>query len=153
MVFFFSFYFHDFVDFCNHVLLLINFCFHYKQSSLFLFSSFRWTVFVVLNLFESHTLFLRSSPFLMSFRSLFAIAELIHRFLHNLETTIVKTYSWKNVWSGNVVRRNVQSGKSPQGKCPVGQVSVEEPSFGEVPAWDLSKRKCQQGNCHDTNYE
>ena len=118
MVFFFSFYFNDFVDFCNHVLLLINFCFHYKQSSLFLFSSFRWTVFVVLNLFESHTLFLRSSPFLMSFRSLFAIAELIHRFLHNLETTIVKTYSWKNVWSGKCRKK----------ECPVREVSV-----GEVP--------------------
>ena len=64
---------------------------------------------MVLNLFESHTLFLRSSPFLMSFRSLFAIAELIHRFLHNLETTIVKTYSRKK-------------------ECPVREVSV-----GEVP--------------------
>ena len=47
---------------------------------------------MVFNLFESHALFLRSSPFLMSFLNLFAITELIHRFRHSLETTIVKIY-------------------------------------------------------------
>ena len=47
---------------------------------------------MVFNLFESHVLFLRSSPFLMSFLNLFPIAELIHRFRHSLETTIVKKH-------------------------------------------------------------
>ena len=48
--------------------------------------------FVVFNLFESHVLFLRSSPSFMSFLNLLAIAELIHWFRHSLETTIVKKY-------------------------------------------------------------
>ena len=47
---------------------------------------------MVFNLFESHVLFLRSSPSFMSFLNLLAIAELIHWFRHSLETTIVKKY-------------------------------------------------------------
>ena len=86
----FPFIFVCFVYFCNYVLLLIRYCFLYKWSSFFIFSSFHWTVFVVFNLLESHVLFLKSSPFLMSFLNLFAIAELIHRFVHSLETTVVK---------------------------------------------------------------
>ena len=49
IIFFFLLYF------CNYVL--INLCFRYKCSLLFLCSSFHWSVFVVFHLFESHTLF------------------------------------------------------------------------------------------------
>ena len=52
---FFPFMFVFFLYFCNYVL--INFCFLYKWSLLFLCSSFHWIVFVVFHLFESHTLF------------------------------------------------------------------------------------------------
>ena len=51
----------------------------------------------------------------------------------------------------NVVGRNVQSEKSPSWKSPVGQVSVEEMSFGKVSAWDLFMSKCRLGNCTGTN--
>ena len=62
----------------------------------------------------------------MSFLSLFAIDELIHRFfLRCLVTTFVKTYGWENV----------RSGKCRRQECPFREVSI-----GEVSYWENIRR-------------
>ena len=72
------------------------------------------------------------------------ITELIH--------SLMTTYGWKYVRSWNRRKEDVQSGKSPSGKCLVGEVSVNELYFGEVSVyWDLFIRKSQSGNCPYTN--
>ena len=83
---------------------------------------------MICNLFESHTLFFMKLNIFNVFLTLFAITELIHRFFF----TVLLKRGWENVRSGTCYRGNVQSGKSLSGKCPVGEVSVEELSFGEV---------------------
>ena len=72
------------------------------------------------------------------------VTELIH--------SLMTTYGWKYVRSWNRRKEDVQSGKSPSGKCLVGEVSVKELYFGEVSVyWDLFIRKSQSGNCPYTN--
>ena len=80
-IFFISFYFRFFIYFFFRIcfMLFIHFYFLCKWSSLLLFSSFHWTVFVVFNLSESHyiyTGFMKLTIFNV-FLTLFVIAELI----------------------------------------------------------------------------
>ena len=96
-----------------------------------------WYIFVIVLLSKNgvHCSYLvLFKPLLMSFLTLFAIAELIHWFLHCLVTTTVKAYFWENVRS-----RKCRRGKCPSGKCTVGEVSIEELSFKEVPVEELSE--------------